>query len=324
MTSFTGTSVDYSTRMSYSVNTSLDLSVSTSTNYRFISGTDITQYSSGYSMYTLCGDGSISLGTEGSFSTIGQTFFTPGSIVLGSRPVTGEALKTANIATLAKTQALVRLASYAAKLTALVDEVGTKFAKGFPQSVLDLPAAIMARLAAPAATTAAALVAKSIVGSYKMRTKEELGLPFEEMTKEPTIKIDPDAITLKVGKNFIRIDAKKIEMHDEYQAMLEKRRKDGYVEGIGDSEFGTDPYIFQRGNTIFRIDDRGVFISTSGGGTFKLSDQGALIQSLNTVDIRSNKWIRSTGGYGWTMKGELRLDGDLTVEGLISAKAKSL
>ncbi|MGO1081341.1 hypothetical protein, partial [Inquilinus sp. CA228] len=203
LNSFTGTSVNYSTAMSYNVNTSLDLSVSTSANYRFIGGTDITQYSAGYSMYTICGDGGISLGTEGSFSTIGQSFFTPGTLILGSRPTTGGKFAAQTVATLATTSKLAKFASLAAKLTALVDEVGTKFFKGYPQSALDLPAAITARLAAPAATTAAALMTKAVVGNYKKITRHELET---SSAVEPTIKIEPHAIILSVGTYKIEID----------------------------------------------------------------------------------------------------------------------
>ncbi|MGK9237404.1 hypothetical protein KXS07_37350, partial [Inquilinus limosus] len=226
MTFYAGTNVNYSTRMSCSVNTSLDLSVSTAAAYRFVGGLDITQYPSRYTACTLAGDGAIGLGTEGSYSPTGQTFFTPGTIVLGSRPPHRESgmpsLAAVNAALLAKTQFAVRLASYAAKLTALADVVGTRFIKGVPQSVFDWPAAIMARLAAPAATTAAALMAKSIVGSYKNIHRDRMALNPDS---DPTIKIEPDAITLRVGTSSIGITATTISLRADHISLTGSRSK---------------------------------------------------------------------------------------------------
>ncbi|MGK9237399.1 hypothetical protein KXS07_37325, partial [Inquilinus limosus] len=210
MTSFTGTNVDYSTKLSYRINTGLDLSVSTAATYRSFSGNEITHYSSGYSQHILCGDGSISLGTEGGFSTIGQMFFTPGTIVLGSRPRIGSGITATNEALLTKVQLAARIASYAAVLADLVNQIGTKFIRGFPQSAFNLPSAILARIAAPAATTAAALLAKFMVGDYKLATRGNIsgeGRLVQNPDNDPTIKIEPNAITLSVGPSNIRISS---------------------------------------------------------------------------------------------------------------------
>ncbi|MGO1081338.1 hypothetical protein, partial [Inquilinus sp. CA228] len=199
-TSF-GTSVTYNTELRYAVDTSLSLAVSTTASYTHYSGWTINQHGAGQETYNVNGEGDINLGASGSFNALGQTFFTPGTVVIGSRPVTGTPIVAENIAALGVTSKVTKLTALAGSLTATLDTLGPAYIDGIPPAFFSTAAAVVSRAAAPAAATAAAIVAATVASTYKKIERPAL----EAAIFEPTIAVGPTDITLQVGTSVLRI-----------------------------------------------------------------------------------------------------------------------
>ncbi|MGO1079367.1 hypothetical protein, partial [Inquilinus sp. CA228] len=199
-TSF-GTSVTYNTELRYAVDTSLSLAVSTTASYTHYSGWTINQYGAGQDTSNLNGEGDINLGAGGSFNALGQTFFTPGTVVIGSRPATGTPIVAENIAALGVTSKVTKLTALAGSLTATLDTLGPAYIDNVPPAFFSTTAAVVSRAAAPAAATAAAIVAATVAGTYKKIERPALMASIVE----PTITIGPLGITLRVGTSAIEI-----------------------------------------------------------------------------------------------------------------------